>query len=62
LWARHVRTLEAFLAKANYSDEAARLRVADRLERARKTLDAIRSPDYAESLRGTIGVQPLEIE
>jgi hypothetical protein len=62
LWARHVRTLEAFLAKPNYSDEAARLRIADRLERARKTLDAIRSPEYAKSLRGTIGVQPLKTE
>ena len=58
LWTRHVRTLEAFLAKANYADEAARLRISDRLERARKTLDAIRSPDYTRSLLGTIGVQP----
>ena len=59
LWARHVHTLETFMAKSNYSDEAARLRIDDRLERARKTLDAIRAPEYEKSLRGTIGVQPL---
>lgn len=61
LWARHVRTLETFVAKSNYSDEAARLRINDRLERARKTLDAIRAPEYEKSLRGTIGVQPLKL-
>ncbi|MBV9491205.1 MAG: hypothetical protein JO069_16005 [Verrucomicrobia bacterium] len=59
LWTRHARALEAFLNKRNYADEAARLRIADRLERARRTLDAIRSPDYRKSLRGTIGAQPL---
>lgn len=60
LWTRHIRTLESFLAKPHYADEAARLRLGEGLERARKTLDAICSPDYAKSLRGTIGVQPLK--
>ncbi len=58
-WARHVRTLELFVAKPNYAEESARLGIPDRLERARRNLDAVRSPDYIKSLRGTLGVQPL---
>jgi hypothetical protein len=58
-WKNAARHLEAFLGKPNYSDEAARLGIAGRLERARKTLDEIRSPDHIQRLRGTIGLQPL---
>ena len=60
LWDRHVRSLKAFAAKANYAEEAARLGVSDRLTYAQRTLEMVRSSDYIERLHGTIGVQPLK--
>jgi hypothetical protein len=59
LWRRHIGYLENFLKKKNYAEEAGRLRVAARLEKARATLDTVQSPAYLESLKGTIGLQPL---
>ena len=59
LWDRHVRTLKAFAAKANYAEEAERLGISDRLTRAQKVLEMVRSAEYPKQLRGTIGVQPL---
>ena len=57
LWRRHVQYLEAFLAKPNYADEAARLGIAERLRLAWDHLNRVSKPDYASSLVGTIGVQ-----
>ena len=57
-WDRHVRTLKTFLAKDNYAEEAARLGIADRLARAQKNLQTVRSTDYLQQLHGTIGAQP----
>ena len=59
LWDRHVRSLKAFIAKANYAEEAVRLGVSDRLTKAQKSLEMVRSADYQKRLSGTIGVQPL---
>jgi hypothetical protein len=59
LWDRHVRSLKAFAAKANYAEEAERLGISERLARAQQALELVRSADYPERLRGTIGVQPL---
>jgi len=59
LWDRHVRSLKAFAAKANYAEEAERLGVSERLTRAQQALELVRSADYPKQLRGTIGVQPL---
>jgi phosphoenolpyruvate carboxykinase (diphosphate) len=59
LWDRHVHYLKAFVGKANYAEEATRLGISDRLSYALKTLQMVRSPDYLEHLRGTIGAQPL---
>jgi len=56
---RHVRSLKAFVAKPNYAEEAERLGIADRLKYAQKSLEKVRSADYPDQLRGTIGVQPL---
>ena len=56
---RGVRSLTAFLGKTNYAEEAARLGIGARLEKARKLLDTARSPEYLNTLRGTIGAQPL---
>jgi phosphoenolpyruvate carboxykinase (diphosphate) len=59
LWDRHARSLKAFIAKANYAEEAIRLGISDRLTNAHQSLQKVRSADYIEQLRGTIGVQPL---
>src|SRR6266478_2940033 len=55
LWRRHTEYLERFLKKSSHADEAARLNIADRLSRARKTLEEIAATAYAEALRGTLG-------
>ncbi len=59
LWDRHVRCLESFVAKANYADEAARLGIQQRLALARATLAKVKTPAHLESLRGTLGAQPI---
>ena len=60
LWHRHVDYLEKFVKRTSHADEAARLGIAARLERARKTLEEVESSGYLESLRGTIGAEPIE--
>jgi hypothetical protein len=41
LWQRHLDALEAFLARPHYADEATRLGIVEKLERAQRTLDAL---------------------
>jgi hypothetical protein len=60
LWRRHVEYLDKFMKRASHADEAARLGIADRLSRAKQTLDQVGLPAYLESLRGTIGAEPIE--
>jgi hypothetical protein len=60
LWRKHVNYLDRFLKRASHADEAARLGIASRLESARKTLEQVESPAYVESLRGTLGAEPIE--
>jgi hypothetical protein len=59
LWQRHVAALEVFLARRSHQDEARRLDLAGRLERARAQLAAVQAPDYLEQLQGTIGADPM---
>jgi hypothetical protein len=59
LWRKHVKYLEAFLAKSNYADEAVRLGIAGRLESAREQLNRVMDGGYGASLAGTIGVQRI---
>ncbi len=59
LWKRHVDYLNQFLRRPNYTDVAEKLRIADRLTAARKTLEAVASPDYLKKLAGTIGAEPM---
>jgi hypothetical protein len=59
LWQRHVLSLETFLTQESHADVAARLRIAERLEQAREKLEWVASPEYLESLRGTIGADPM---
>lgn len=56
---RHVRSLEDFASQPNYADEAARLRISERLEAVRTRLRNLRSKEYLQSLEGTIGADLL---
>ena len=60
LWKRHVEYLGHFMHKASHADVAAQLGIADRLTRARKTLEEIEAPDYLKTLSGTLGAEPIE--
>jgi hypothetical protein len=60
LWKRHVHYLERFLKRTGYAQEATRLGIPHRLARARHALATVESAEYLESLRGTIGAEPLE--
>jgi hypothetical protein len=55
---RHLDSLQKFLLRKQYADEAVRLDIAGRERRTRARLEAIRRPDYLDSLRGTLGRQP----
>jgi len=61
LWQRHVSYLTKFITKPHYAEEAARLRVEDRLHQARIELKRIVAPSYVDELRGTLGVNPLPV-
>ena len=60
LWDRHVRYLDKFLKRPSHADEAARLRIAERLKQAQRTAEEVSSPAYLNNLRGTPGVEPIE--
>jgi len=60
LWQRHVRSLEQFLAKANYADEAKRLGIAERLTQARRHLAWVESYDFLKFLSGSLGLHPIK--
>ena len=58
LWERHVEYLENFLAKPNYQSELRRLRIQERLDKAKTYSSYVHSPAYRESLIGMIGTDP----
>lgn len=58
LWDRHIAYLEAFLAKPNYQSELRRLRIQERLNKAKSVHNYVHSPEYRESLIGMIGTDP----
>jgi len=60
LWKRHVEYLNHFLRRPSREDIAASLGIAGRLAQARKTLEAVESPDYLKKLSGTLGTEPVE--
>jgi hypothetical protein len=60
LWLRHMDYLDKFLKRTSHADEAARLGVAAKLERAKKTLAEVESPDHLKKLSGTLGAEPVE--
>ncbi len=59
LWQRHIHSLEVFVSRPSHQDMVARIGIHDRLTRARAKLDLVRSGDYLQGLRGTIGADPL---
>jgi len=60
LWKRHVEQLNNFLRRPNYADVAEKMKIAERLTAARKTLETVESPDYLKKLAGTLGAEPIE--
>jgi hypothetical protein len=54
-----VAYLDGFLKRASYADEAARLGIPARRARAVQTLETVQSAAYLETLRGTLGAQPI---
>jgi len=59
LWQRHVKNLQTFIRRPHNTETAERLGLPARLEHACAMLEKTHSADYAETLRGTIGTQPL---
>ena len=60
LWERHVSSLRQFLDDVDYADEAQRLGIEQRLEKAVDKLRQVRSREYLEDLVGTLGADPLQ--
>lgn len=59
LWERHVHSLEFILDQPSHADVAARMRLRERLERARAERERVGSDAYRQALVGTLGRQPL---
>ncbi|MDD5405103.1 MAG: hypothetical protein PHZ14_11280 [Sulfuricella sp.] len=59
LWKRHVAYLEAFAARASHYDVAEKLDIQNRIEAAKAKLERVSSNAYLQSLRGTIGADPM---
>jgi hypothetical protein len=60
LWRRHVDYLDRFCKRTGYAEEVERLGITERLARARQTLQRVDTAEYLESLRGTLGAEPIE--
>ncbi len=59
LWHRHVQTIDAFLARPANADEADRLDLRGRRDRAAAELARVSAPAYLDALVGTLGADPL---
>ncbi len=59
LWESHVDYLDSFLGRHANDKTAAKLNLQKRRKLADQTRKKVASPDYVDSLRGTIGAQPL---
>jgi hypothetical protein len=59
LWQRHIVYLEDYINRASRLDMALRLDIQNRLAGAQVRLEQVRSGAYLESLRGTIGADPM---
>ncbi|MFM8364667.1 MAG: hypothetical protein ACKOAS_05885, partial [Verrucomicrobiota bacterium] len=61
LWLRHVKNLETFIRRPHNSETVERLGLHERFEYARAMLRRTSEETYIDSLRGTIGAQPLAL-
>ena len=59
LWQRHVSNLQQFLDDVDYADEAERLGIDQRLDKARAKLEQVQSEEYLQQLAGSLGADPL---
>ena len=59
LWTRHVKNLGVFIDRPQNRETSQRLGLPARLDAASEKLREVGAPSYVESLRGTIGTQPL---
>jgi hypothetical protein len=59
LWQRNVNYLKQFMDDNDYVDEAQRLDIAGRYQRATERLKQTQSRSYLKSLVGTLGADPL---
>jgi len=59
LWQRHISYLTEFAERTSHRDVVEKLDIAARLETAKAKLRRVSSSTYLESLRGTIGADPI---
>jgi hypothetical protein len=59
LWKKHIDYLDRFAKKASHAEESTRLGIYDRLGKARRRFQEIDSAEYLESLKGSIGAEPI---
>ncbi|MFA7241022.1 MAG: hypothetical protein WC091_13005, partial [Sulfuricellaceae bacterium] len=59
LWQRHIAYLETYISRPSHQDMVARLDIQSRLTGAIARLEQVRGSAYLESLRGTIGADPM---
>jgi len=60
LWNRHCGNLQQFLDDVDYADEAERLGISQRLDKAKEKLKQVQGEDYLKGLVGTLGADPLQ--
>ncbi len=60
LWKDRIAYLEKFLGDRSQADEARRLDISGRLERARSRLDQVSGPDHLKWLEGTLGREEID--
>lgn len=58
-WRKTVKYVEGFLNTPNYTHEAERLGIAERLAHAKWMAREGAAPEYLQKIRGTLGKQPL---
>ncbi|RKZ05927.1 hypothetical protein DRQ25_15085 [Candidatus Fermentibacteria bacterium] len=59
LWERHIVALTAFSNDENHTDIATAMEIESKLLTAENRLKAIKKPGYINTLKGTIGADPL---
>jgi hypothetical protein len=58
MWKRHLACIDQFLTLGGHREEAQRLGIAERRDLAAERLRHVSSPDYVQSLVGSLGTDP----